>query len=230
MTAQPIEPTEIGADLRHVRSWVFDLDDTLYPPEKQILRQVADRIGHFMIRATGLPPEEARALQKRYLLDHGAALGGLMQDYTVDPHAFLAEVHDVPLDALEPSEGLRAGLKRLAGPRYVFTNGSQRHGERVLEKLGVDDLFDGLFALEHAELRPKPHPRTFERMLDRFALDPAAAAFFEDTERNLAPAAELGMTTVLVGPHAPLSDALHVDWRAERLPPFLNAAALKETP
>lgn len=230
MTAQPIEPTEIGADLRHVRSWVFDLDDTLYPPEKQVLRLVADRIGQFMIRATGLPPEEARALQKRYLLDHGAALGGLMQDYTVDPHAFLAEVHDVPLDALEPSEGLRAGLKRLNGPRYVFTNGSQRHGERVLARLGIDDLFDGLFALEHAELRPKPHPRTFERMLDRFALDPKSAAFFEDTERNLDHAKALGMTTVLVGPHA-LDSVVHfVDHRAAALPPFLATAVLAGDP
>ena len=230
MTAEPIRPTEIGADLRHVRSWLFDLDDTLYPPERQILKRVSARIGEFMVRATGLPPDEARALQKRYLLDHGAALGGLMKDYTIDPEAFLAEVHDVPLDDLEPDEGLRAGLERLKGPRYVFTNGSTRHGERVLEQLRIDDLFDGLFAVEHARLVPKPHPDTFALMLDQFGLDPAAAAFFEDTVRNLEHAKALGMTTVLVGPHAFEVEAPFVDHRAAALGPFLATAILPGEP
>ncbi|GAA0651337.1 pyrimidine 5'-nucleotidase [Brevundimonas lenta] len=230
MTAQPVETTELGADLRHVRAWVFDLDDTLYPPERQVLKLVAARIGEFMARATGLPPEEARALQRRYLMDHGAALGGLMQDYTIDPVAFLAEVHDVPLDALEPSEGLRAGLSRLQGPRYVFTNGSRRHGERVLEKLGIADLFDGLFGIEDAELRPKPHPLTFDRMLARFGLNPRCTAFFEDTERNLELAKSLGMTTILVGPTALNSTAPFVDFRAASLPPFLATAHLAGDP
>ena len=230
MTVEPIRPTEIGADLRHVRSWLFDLDDTLYPPERQILKRVSARIGEFMVRATGLPPDEARALQKRYLLDHGAALGGLMKDYTIDPEAFLAEVHDVPLDDLEPDEGLRAGLERLKGPRYVFTNGSTRHGERVLEQLRIDDLFDGLFAVEHARLVPKPHPDTFALMLDQFGLDPAAAAFFEDTVRNLEHAKALGMTTVLVGPHAFDVEAPFVDHRAAALGPFLATAILPGEP
>ena len=230
MTAEPVQPTEIGADLRHVRSWIFDLDDTLYPPERQILKRVSERIGQFMVRATGLPLEEAQALQRRYLMDHGAALGGLMKDYTIDPEAFLAEVHDVPLDDLEPDEGLRAGLERLKGPRYVFTNGSTRHGERVLEQLRIDDLFDGLFAVEHARLVPKPHPDTFALMLDQFGLDPAAAAFFEDTVRNLEHAKALGMTTVLVGPHAFDVEAPFVDHRAAALGPFLATAILPGDP
>ena len=230
MTAEPVQPTEVGADLRHVRSWLFDLDDTLYPPERQILKRVSARIGEFMVRATGLPLEEARALQKRYLLDHGAALGGLMKDYTIDPEAFLAEVHDVPLDDLEPDAGLRAGLERLTGPRYVFTNGSTRHGERVLEHLGLNDLCDGLFAVEHARQVPKPHPATFALMLDQFGLDPTATAFFEDTVRNLDHAKALGMTTVLVGPHAFDAEAPFVDHRAAALGPFLATAILPGDP
>ena len=230
MTAEAVQPTEIGADLRHVRSWIFDLDDTLYPPERQILKRVSERIGQFMVRTTGLPLEEARALQKRYLMDHGAALGGLMKDYTIDPEVFLAEVHDVPLHDLHPDEGLRAGLERLKGPRYVFTNGSTRHGERVLEQLRIDDLFDGLFAVEHARLVPKPHPDTVALMLDRFGLDPATAAFFEDTVRNLDHAKELGMTTILVGPHAFDAEAPFVDHRAAALGPFLATAILPGDP
>lgn len=230
MTAEAVRPTEMGADLRHVRSWLFDLDDTLYPPERQILKRVSARIGDFMVRTTGLPLDQARALQKRYLLDHGAALGGLMRDYTIDPEAFLAEVHDVPLDDLEPDEGLRAGLERLSGPRYVFTNGSTRHGERVLAQLGVADLFEGLFAVEHARLVPKPHPDTFALMLDQFGLDPATTAFFEDTVRNLDHAKDLGMTTVLVGPHAFDIEAPFVDHRAAALGPFLATAILPGDP
>jgi putative hydrolase of the HAD superfamily len=189
MTAEPVQPTEIGADLRHVRSWIFDLDDTLYPPERQILKRVSERIGQYMVRATGLP-----------------------------------------LDDLAPAEGLRAGLERLNGPRYVFTNGSTRHGERVLAQLGISDLFDGLFAIEDARLTPKPHPDTFARMLARFGLDAATAAFFEDTVRNLEHAKALGMTTVLVGPHAFETEAPFVDHRAAALGPFLATAILPGAP
>lgn len=220
----------MSPDLRHVEHWVFDLDNTLYPPECEFMALVEGRINAFVVRESGLSMEEARALQKRYLHEHGTTLAGLMAYHDIDPHRFLDEVHDVSLDCLVPDAELRAGLERLPGRRLVFTNGSARHAERVLDKLAVADLFDDVFHLEAADLIPKPDPRSFRRMVERHGVDARAAAFFEDTERNLAPAAELGMTTVLVGPHAPLSDALHVDWRAERLPPFLNAAALKETP
>lgn len=226
MTAEPLQPTEIGADLRHVRSWIFDLDDTLYPPERQILKRVSERIGRFMVRATGLPPDEARILQKQYLADHGAALGGLMKEYTIDPEVFLAEVHDVPLDLLAPDPGLRAALERLEGPRIVFTNGSTAHARRVLDRLALTDLFDGLFSLEDADLIPKPDPRTFARMTERFGVEAASAAFFEDTARNLEPAKAIGMTTVLVGAAALQSDAPFVDHRAAALGPFLATARL----
>ena len=139
-------------------------------------------------------------------------------------------MHDVPLDDLHPDEGLRAGLERLKGPRYVFTNGSTRHGERVLEQLGIADLFEGLFAVEHARLVPKPHPDTFALMLEAFGVDPAGAAFFEDTARNLDHAKVLGMTTVLVGPHAFDAEAPFVDHRAAALGPFLATAILPGDP
>lgn len=219
----------MSPDLSHVEHWVFDLDNTLYPPECEFMALVEGRINAFVVRESGLPPDEALALQKRYLHEHGTTLAGLMAHHDIDPHRFLDEVHDVSLDCLTPDPDLRAGLARLPGRRLVFTNGSARHAERVLERLAIADLFEDVFHLEAADLVPKPDPRAFDRMVRRHAVDPRAAAFFEDTERNLAPAAELGMTTILVGPHASRSDALHVNWRAERLPPFLRAAALKET-
>ena len=237
MTAEPVaapvdtgEPaTELSADLTGITTWLFDLDDTLYPPERQILKRVSGKIFDYMVRLTGLPEDEARALQLRYLTDHGATLGGLLQDYKFDPADFLADVHDVPLDGLDPEPGLRLALERLQGPRYVFTNGSTEHGRRVLEALGLTDLFSGLFSIEDADLLPKPAPETFAKMIARFGIDPTRTAFFEDTPRNLQPAKALGMTTVLVGPRALTSTDDYIDFRAAALGPFLATAHLAET-
>jgi len=218
--------TEIGADLRHVRSWIFDLDNTLYPPETQFLRQVEQRINQYVVRTSGLESAEALSVQRGYLHDYGTSLAGLMMHYEIDPHHFLAEVHDVPLDALAPDPGLHAALERLQGPRLVFTNGSTGHAERVMEKLALTHLFDGVFALEDADLIPKPDPRTFQKMLARFGVDPTTACFFEDTPKNLEPAHDLGMTTVLVGPKAFIAEGEHIHHRAASLGPFLTTAVL----
>lgn len=230
MTAQPVSQTEIGADLRHVRSWIFDLDDTLYPPESRFMGLIQKRINDYMVRTVALPADEAMVVQKGYLRDYGTSLAGLMAHYQIDPADFLEEVHDVPLDLLTPDPGLRAALERLEGPRIVFTNGSKRHAERVTEKLGIADLFDGLFSLEDADLIPKPDPRTFARMTERFGVDPTQAAFFEDTLRNLPPARAIGMTTVLVGPRALDADTDFADHRAAALGPFLATARLAGDP
>ncbi len=228
--ADEAAPTEIGADLRPVRSWVFDLDNTLYPAETRFLNQVEQRINAYFVRTSGLEAAEALTVQKTYLNDYGTSLAGLMLHYQIDPHDFLAEVHDVPLDCLAPDAGLRLGLERLRGPRLIFTNGSSAHARRVLERLELSDLFDGVFALEDADLIPKPDPRTFARMLERFGVDPATACFFEDTPKNLAPAKALGMTTVLVGPKAFVAEGDYIDHRAAALSPFLTTAILDGDP
>lgn len=226
MTAEPLQAIEAGADLRHIRSWIFDLDDTLYPPESQFMRLIQRRINDYVVRTSGLPADEAMVVQKGYLHDYGTSLAGLMAHHEIDPHDFLAEVHDVPLDVLTPDPGLRAALERLDGPRIVFTNGSTAHARRVIERLDLVDLFDGLFSLEDADLIPKPDPRTFARMTERFDIAPATAAFFEDTVRNLEPAHAIGMTTVLVGARAIGGDTPFVDHRAASLGPFLATARL----
>jgi len=218
--------TEIGADLRHVRSWVFDLDKTLYPSESQFLTQVEQRINQYVVRTSGLPSAEALSMQKGYLHDYGTSLAGLMLHYQIDPHDFLAEVHDVPLDVLTPDPGLNAALERLQGPRLIFTNGSIGHARRVMERLELTRFFDGVFALEDADLIPKPDPRTFHKMLARFGVDPTTACFFEDTPKNLEPARDLGMTTVLVGPKAFIAEGDHIQHRAASLGPFLTTAVL----
>jgi putative hydrolase of the HAD superfamily len=219
---------EVGADLTGVDTWIFDLDNTLYPADGAFMAQIEGRMSAYVARLTGLPADEAYVLQRRYLDEHGTTLAGLMANHGVDPRHFLDEVHDVPLDMLEPDPELKAALKRLPGRRLVFTNGHSTHAFRVLEKLALADLFDQVFHLETANLIPKPRQETFDALVALHAIAPGNAAFFEDTERNLAPAAGMGMTTILVGPHALTSTAPFVHHRTTSLTPFLLAARLRQ--
>ncbi|MFN4288500.1 MAG: pyrimidine 5'-nucleotidase [Brevundimonas sp.] len=211
--------------LSEVRHWLFDLDNTLYPRETEFMGLIEARISDYVRHVTGLPADEARALQRKYLLEHGTTLAGLMIEHRIDPAHFLDVVHDVSLDILEPDASLKAALARLPGRRLVFTNGSARHAERVLERLELADLFEDVFHIEAAELRPKPDPWTFDTMARRHGVEARRAAFFEDTEKNLAPAADMGMATVLVGPHGLSSTAPFVHHRTEHLAPFLHPLA-----
>jgi len=217
----------MSADLSHVGTWLFDLDNTLYPAESEFMALVEGRMTDFVARETGLPRPEALALQKKYLHEHGTTLAGLMALHGVDPERFLEEVHDVSLDRIRPDSALVEGLKRLPGRRLVFTNGSAAHAERILAHLGVDDLFEDVFHIASGDYIPKPAPETFQRLVERHAVPPRDTAFFEDSERNLRPAAELGMTTVLVGSHAADSAAEFVHYRTHDLPRFLNAAKVR---
>jgi putative hydrolase of the HAD superfamily len=215
------------ADLSHIGTWLFDLDNTLYPAESEFMALVEGRMTDFVARETGLPRPEALALQKKYLHEHGTTLAGLMALHGVDPERFLEEVHDVSLDRIQPDAALVESLKRLPGRRLVFTNGSAAHAERILAHLGVDDLFEDVFHIATGDYIPKPAPATFQRLVERHAVPPREAAFFEDSERNLRPAAALGMTTVLVGAHAADSAAEFVHYRTHDLPGFLASAKVR---
>jgi putative hydrolase of the HAD superfamily len=216
----------VSVDLRHVDTWIFDLDNTLYPMGGAVQAQMDDRITAYVRRETGLDDADAFALQKRYLREHGTTLAGLMAHHGVDPYGFLDEVHDVSLDTVEPDARLAAALARLPGRRLVFTNASAGHAERVLARLGLAELFEHVFHLEAAALTPKPQARAYEALIAAHGVTPRTSAFFEDTERNLEPAAGYGMTTVLVGPHAAASTADFVHHRTEDLAGFLDAAHL----
>jgi putative hydrolase of the HAD superfamily len=223
-----VEEIRTGADLRGVDTWLFDLDNTLYPPDIGILTLVEERILDYFKRLTGLPAGPAWALQKRYLDQHGSAVPGLIEHHGVDPHAFMREVHDVPLDALRADPALGRALARLPGRKLVFTNGSAWHAERVLRKLEIHDQFEGVFHAEAANLISKPDPRAFKALIDAHAVTPRTTAFFEDRAANLEPAAALGMTTILIGGGvSPAQSFIH--HHAAALTPFLEAARMTET-
>jgi putative hydrolase of the HAD superfamily len=219
----------MSADLFHVDTWLFDLDNTLYPAESGFMGQIEARMTQFVVKVTGLPTDEAYALQKRYLAEHGLTLRGMMEHHGVEPAEFNALFHDLSLEALAHDADLLAALERLPGRRLIFTNADAFHAERVLTHLGLHHLFEDVFHIDSFGFRPKPDPAAFQAMLDVHGLQPAATAFFEDSERNLAPAADLGMTTVLVGAHAAASSAPFIQFRTEKLAPFLATARLRET-
>lgn len=217
----------MSADLRHVDTWLFDLDNTLYPAESGFMAEIVVRMTDFVEKVTGLPRDEAFRLQKAYLAEHGLTLKGMMLNHGVDPADFHAIFHDMSLEALAHDPDLLAALERLPGRRLIFTNADEIHAIRVLERLGLSHLFDDVFHIGSAGYEPKPSPEAFARIGEAHGIDPSVTAFFEDAERNLAPAASLGMTTVLVGAHAADCAADFVHHRTEKLAPFLRDARLK---
>ena len=218
----------MSADLTHIDTWLFDLDNTLYPAESGFMGELVVRMTDFVEKVTGLPRDEAFKLQKSYLALHGLTLKGMMLNHGVDPAEFHAIFHDLSLAALAHDPALLTALARLPGRRLIFTNADEVHAERVLNHLGLRDLFDDVFHIGSAGYEPKPSPEAFRRMGTAHDVNSTTTAFFEDAERNLAPAADLGMTTVLVGAHAAASSAPFVHHRTEKLAPFLTAATLRE--
>ena len=213
----------MSADLSHVDAWLFDLDDTLYPAETRLMDLIRERITGFVMRVTGLDRDEARRTQRAWFEAHGASLPGLLASHDISVAEFLDEIHDVPLDRIPPDPLLDDVLARLPGRKLVFTNGSAGHAARVLERIGVAHHFEAVFHIESANMLPKPARETYDRMIEVFGIAPERAVFFEDTERNLQTAAELGMTTVLVGPDAVASTAPFIHHRTPALVPFLSA-------
>ncbi|HEY1749710.1 MAG TPA: pyrimidine 5'-nucleotidase [Caulobacteraceae bacterium] len=219
---------DLSPDLSHVDTWLFDLDNTLYPLDSGLGRDISERITAYVEGLTGLPRDEARALQERYLAEHGLTLRGLMLHHGVDPDHYHAMFADLPLEAIARDPALAAAIARLPGRRLIFTNADAGHTARILDRLGIAGLFDAVFHIESAGFAAKPDLKAFELLIDAHAIAPRRTCFFEDRALNLAPAFALGMTTVLVGPHAQANTDRFVRHRAPRLAEFLQAARVWE--
>lgn len=182
----------------HVRDWIFDLDNCLYPASTGLFSLIDQRMGAYIERLLDCCPEEARRVQKAHFHEHGTTLAGLMKEHGVDPHDFLADVHDIELDKLQCDERLMRLLPRLPGRRFIFTNGDAPYARRVLDRIGISDHFDELHDIHASSYRPKPEPHGYELLCERFEIDPAHALLVDDMVQNLAPAKALGMTTIWV--------------------------------
>ncbi|WP_294171344.1 pyrimidine 5'-nucleotidase [uncultured Sphingomonas sp.] len=199
----------------HVRDWIFDLDNCLYPASTGLFGLIDERMGAYIQRLLDCDPVEARRVQKAHFHAHGTTLAGLMAEHGVDPHKFLQDVHAIPLERVAADERLARGLGQLPGRKFVFTNGDAPYARRVLERIGVHDHFESLHDIHAAELKPKPDPHGYRLLCDQFEIDPTFAVMVEDMAQNLRPAKALGMTTVWVdngserGNHD--ADPAHID-------------------
>ncbi len=182
----------------HIRNWVFDLDNCLYPASTGLFSLIDERMGAYIQRLLDCDPVEAKRVQKAHFHEHGTTLAGLMREQGVDPHHFLDDVHAIPLDRVSQDERLASALSRLPGRKFVFTNGDAPYARRVLQAIGIDGHFDELHDIHASDLRPKPDPYGYRLLCERFGIDPGQALLADDMVQNLAPAKALGMTTVWV--------------------------------
>ncbi|WP_283638929.1 pyrimidine 5'-nucleotidase [Marinovum algicola] len=207
----------------HVAHWVFDLDNTLYPPESRLFSQIEPRMTAYVMQALGVTEAEASHLRVHYWKTYGTTLSGLMREHDVDPTPYLEDVHRIDFSVLTPDPELAARIRALPGRRIVYTNGTSPYAEEVLAARGLSGLFDAVYGVEHAQFRPKPEREAFEAIFARDGTDPARAAMFEDDPRNLAAPHAMGMRTVHVAPERLLAD--HIHHHTDNLSRFLSGLA-----
>jgi putative hydrolase of the HAD superfamily len=220
----------------HIETWVFDLDNTLYPHHLNLWQQVDERIRAYIADFLKVSHDEAFRVQKDYYKRYGTSMRGMMTEHGMKADEYLAFVHHIDHSPLEPNPALGAAIEQLPGRKLILTNGTRAHADAVMRRLEIHEKFEDVFDIIAAELEPKPLPQTYDKFLKLHGVDPKRAAMFEDLSRNLAVPHSLGMTTVLVVPEGSREvlredwemqgrDAAHVDHVTEDLVGFLQNIA-----
>ena len=186
--------------MRKHLTWIFDLDNTLHDATPHVFPHINRSMTAYLQEYLALDEQQAGALRTQYWKKYGATLTGLMRHHATDPHHFLWHTHQFPeLRSMVIGErGLRHALRRIRGPRIVFSNSPQHYARSVLELLRIDDLFDSVYCIEHTGFRPKPSPGAFRVIIERERLAPGRTVLVEDTLANLRAARRLGLKTVWV--------------------------------
>ena len=207
-------PASNARNFSHVETWVFDLDNTLYPHHINLWEQVDTRIRDFVAEFLKVTPQEAFTIQKDYYKRYGTTMRGMMTEHGVHADDYLAFVHAIDHSPLAPNPEMGAEIALLPGRKLILTNGSVAHAGAVLDRLGIAGEFEAIFDIIAADLEPKPAPQTYDKFLKLHGVDPARAAMFEDLSRNLVVPHDLGMTTVLVVPDG-AQEVVREDWELE---------------
>lgn len=215
-------------DFSHVDTWIFDLDNTLYPPEADLFGQIEVKMNGFVMRHLGLGETDANRMRRDYWERYGTTLAGMMAEHQVDPTQYLAEVHDIDFSVLTPTPGLTAAIDALPGRKLIHTNADSRYAKKVLSAAQLGP-FEAIYGVEETGYHPKPERAAYEAVIEQSGINPKRAAFFEDDPRNLAVPHELGMRTILVGAgrDGPNSFAAgeigpHVEYQTNNLTAFLQ--------
>ena len=204
----------------HVTQWVFDLDNTLYPPEARLFDQIEVKMSAYVMASLGVDQTTADQLRRDYWRDYGTTLAGLMREHNVDPGPYLFDVHDIDLSHLNKDPALAAAIDTLPGRKIVYTNGTAPYARQVLAARGLDQVFEAVYGVEEANFLPKPELEAFETIFALDGIQPRQAAMFEDEARNLQVPHSLGMQTIHVAP-APVT-APYLQHHTNNLRQFLK--------
>ena len=213
-------------DLIDIKYWIFDLDNTLYSGQTKVFAEVSKNMSAYISKKLDIDLLEAKELQKKYFYENGTTLSGLMKYDKIDPHEFLEFVHNIDISWLSKDLLLRQELIKIKEKKYIFTNGSHSHVKNVTKQLGLEDLFDGAFAITDADFVPKPNIESYKKMIKKFDLDPKKSILIEDIAHNLEQAKNLGMKTCWLENNETFAkkdaDKPYIDYKIKSLPSFLQ--------
>ena len=213
-------------DLSKIKFWLFDLDNTLYSGDTKVFDQVDKKMSKFISEKLNVSLEEAKKIQKNYFHEYNTTLNGMIKNHDIDANEFLEFVHDVDLEFLKKDEPLKIEIEKLKGKKIIFTNGSKAHASNVTSRIGIEQLFDGVFDIVDSDFYPKPSMEPYKKIIENYKIVPEYCIFFEDIARNLKPAYELGMKTVWIENDEPwaakYSDEEFVNYKTGSLTKFLK--------
>ena len=218
---------------KEINSWIFDLDNTLYPADSGIFHQVHVLMGKFISKYLNIEIKQAQKIQRKYYKKHGTTLKGLMENYKIDPDLFLEEVHRLDYSIIHPNYELKKSLKKINGKKFIFTNANKKHADVVLDRLQISSLFDGIFDIKMANYIPKPEIEPYEKLIETYNINPQRTIMFDDIARNLVPASKIGFTTVWINVGLEnFSDDVarskkYLDHQTTRLSNWLNSIEIK---
>ena len=181
-----------------IKTWIFDLDNTLYSADSGIFQQVHVLMGEFVSKSLNIDIIEAKEHQKKYYRKHGTTLRGMMDNHNVDPDHFLSEVHNLDYSIIKPNLDLNKELKKLDGRKIIYTNANRQHADNVLKRLELTDMFKEIFDIKDANYVPKPEIEPYKKIINNFSIDPSSAIMFDDIAKNLVPAKNVGFTSVWI--------------------------------
>ena len=213
-------------ELKSIKYWIFDLDNTLYSGKTKVFEQVDKKMSEYISKKLNVSTAEAKEIQKNYFHEYNTTLNGMIKNHKIDADEFLEFVHNIDIDFLKKDLILSEELKKLDGKKIIFTNGSRKHALNVTKRIGIDHYFDDIFDIIDSEFVPKPAIQSYKKLVEKHKIDPKLCVFVEDIARNLKPAYEMGMKTVWIENDEPwakkFSDGNFIDFKTNNLSEFLK--------
>ena len=214
-------------EFKKIKYWLFDLDNTLYSGNTKVFEQVDKKMSFYISKKLNVNMDEAKKIQKKYFHEYNTTLNGMIKNHKINAEEFLEFVHDVDLNFLKKDSDLMNELNNLKGKKYIFTNGSKAHASNVTKRIGIENLFDGVFDIVDSDFIPKPSIEPYKKIIQKYGIEPEYCIFIEDIARNLKPAYELGMKTDWIKNDEPwaveFSDESFVNYNTDNLSKYLGS-------